>query len=74
MDDNQKKALSAALGQIEKQFGKGSVMRLGDSAIVRDVPVVSTGSLGSMSRSASAACPAAGWSRSTARSPRARRP
>jgi recombination protein RecA len=46
MDDNQKKALSAALGQIEKQFGKGSVMRLGDSAIVRDVPVVSTGSLG----------------------------
>jgi recombination protein RecA len=46
MDDNRKKALSAALGQIEKQFGKGSVMRLGDSAIVRDVPVVSTGSLG----------------------------
>ena len=31
MDDNRKKALSAALGQIEKQFGKGSVMRLGDS-------------------------------------------
>ncbi|NGX15259.1 recombinase RecA [Wenzhouxiangella sp. XN24] len=46
MDDNRKKALAAALGQIEKQFGKGSVMRLGDSAIVRDVPVVSTGSLG----------------------------
>ena len=46
MDDNRKKALVAALGQIEKQFGKGSVMRLGDSAIVRDVPVVSTGSLG----------------------------
>jgi recombination protein RecA len=46
MDDNRKKALGAALGQIEKQFGKGSVMRLGDSAIVRDVPVVSTGSLG----------------------------
>jgi len=46
MDDNRKKALVAALGQIEKQFGKGSVMRMGDSAIVRDVPVVSTGSLG----------------------------
>jgi recombination protein RecA len=46
MEENRKKALSAALGQIEKQFGKGSVMRLGDSAIVRDVPVVSTGSLG----------------------------
>jgi recombination protein RecA len=46
MDDNRKKALVAALGQIEKQFGKGSVMRMGDSAIVRDVPVISTGSLG----------------------------
>jgi recombination protein RecA len=46
MDDNRKKALGAALGQIEKQFGKGSVMRLGDSAIARDVPVISTGSLG----------------------------
>jgi recombination protein RecA len=46
MDDNRKKALVAALGQIEKQFGKGSVMRMGDSAIVRDLPVVSTGSLG----------------------------
>jgi recombination protein RecA len=46
MDDNRKKALVAALGQIEKQFGKGSVMRMGDSAIVRDLPVISTGSLG----------------------------
>jgi recombination protein RecA len=46
MDDNRKKALAAALGQIEKQFGKGSVMRLGDSSVARDVPVVSTGSLG----------------------------
>jgi recombination protein RecA len=46
MDDNRKKALSAALGQIEKQFGKGSVMRLGDSIAARDVEVVSTGSLG----------------------------
>ena len=46
MDENRKKALTAALGQIDKQFGKGSVMRLGDAPIVRDVPVVSTGSLG----------------------------
>ena len=46
MDDNRKKALAAALGQIEKQFGKGSVMRLGDSTASRDVSVVSTGSLG----------------------------
>jgi len=46
MDDNRKKALAAALSQIEKQFGKGSVMRLGDSITARDVEVVSTGSLG----------------------------
>jgi recombination protein RecA len=46
MDENRKKALSAALGQIEKQFGKGSVMRLGDSIATRDIDVVSTGSLG----------------------------
>lgn len=45
MDDNRKKALSAALGQIEKQFGKGAVMRMGDSEINRDIEVVSTGSL-----------------------------
>ena len=46
MDDNRKKALAAALGQIEKQFGKGSVMRLGDAMAARDIDVVSTGSLG----------------------------
>ena len=46
MDDNRKKALAAALGQIEKQFGKGSVMRLGDGGAARDIDVVSTGSLG----------------------------
>ena len=45
MEENRKKALVAALGQIEKQFGKGSVMRLGDSTSY-DVEVVSTGSLG----------------------------
>src|SRR5687768_12173836 len=46
MSDDRKKALSAALGQIEKQFGKGSVMRLGDAAASYDVEAVSTGSLG----------------------------
>jgi len=45
LNDNKKKALSAALGQIEKQFGKGAVMRMGDSQINRDIGVVSTGSL-----------------------------
>ncbi len=45
MDDNKRKALSAALGQIEKQFGKGSVMRMGDVNAARDIDVVSTGSL-----------------------------
>ncbi len=40
------KALSAAIAQIEKQFGKGSVMRLADGEVVRDIQVVSTGSLG----------------------------
>ena len=46
VDENRKKALAAALGQIEKQFGKGAVMRMGDASAVRDVDVVSTGSLG----------------------------
>src|SRR5947207_2880996 len=46
MDENRKKALSAALSQIEKQFGKGSVMRLGDAIAARDIDTVSTGSLG----------------------------
>src|SRR5215216_417966 len=46
MEENRKKALAAALGQIEKQFGKGSVMRLGDAGESYDVEAVSTGSLG----------------------------
>ncbi|KKA45450.1 MULTISPECIES: recombinase RecA [Salinivibrio] len=44
MDDNKEKALAAALGQIEKQFGKGSIMRLGDDRTM-DIETVSTGSL-----------------------------
>jgi recombination protein RecA len=46
MDDNKSKALAAALSQIEKQFGKGSIMRLGESDVAKDIEVVSTGSLG----------------------------
>ena len=46
MDDNKRKALDAALGQIDRQFGKGSVMRLGDSQVAQDVQAYSTGSLG----------------------------
>ncbi len=46
MDDNKSKALAAALAQIEKQFGKGSIMRMGDSDIGEDIQSVSTGSLG----------------------------
>jgi recombination protein RecA len=46
MDENRSKALAAALSQIEKQFGKGSIMRLGEHDIARDIQVVSTGSLG----------------------------
>ena len=44
--EDKSKALAAALGQIEKQFGKGSVMRLGDHDVARDIQAVSTGSLG----------------------------
>ncbi|RLA28251.1 MAG: recombinase RecA [Gammaproteobacteria bacterium] len=46
MDENRKKALAAALGQIEKQFGKGSVMRLGDAGTAKGMDTVSTGSIG----------------------------
>jgi recombination protein RecA len=46
MEENRKKALLAALGQIEKQFGKGSVMRLGDATSTYEVDAISTGSLG----------------------------
>ncbi|HAC35347.1 MAG TPA: recombinase RecA [Gammaproteobacteria bacterium] len=45
MDDNKKRALDAALAQIDKQFGKGSIMRLGEEGGFRDVEAISTGSL-----------------------------
>src|SRR6202451_4602745 len=46
MKENRKKALAAALSQIDKQFGKGTVMRLGEAPASWDVETVSTGSLG----------------------------
>ena len=46
MDENKVKALAAALSQIEKQFGKGSIMRMGDNTVIDDIQTVSTGSLG----------------------------
>ena len=46
MSDNKQKALDMALSQIERQFGKGSVMKMGDKAAMRDIEVISTGSLG----------------------------
>ncbi|MGZ5114006.1 MAG: recombinase RecA [Usitatibacter sp.] len=46
MDENKAKALAAALSQIEKQFGKGSIMKLGDADVEKGIQVVSTGSLG----------------------------
>ena len=46
MDENKRKALDAALAQIDKQFGKGSVMRMDDTQVVEGIQAVSTGSLG----------------------------
>jgi len=46
MDENKSKALAAALSQIEKQFGKGSIMKMGDKDVEKGIQVVSTGSLG----------------------------
>ncbi len=55
IDENKQKALAAALGQIEKQFGKGSIMRLGEDRSM-DVETISTGSLLWISRWALAVC------------------
>src|SRR6187401_1763420 len=46
MDENKSKALQAALSQIEKQFGKGAIMKMGDKDVEKGIEVVSTGSLG----------------------------
>ena len=66
MDDNKSKALAAALSQIEKQFGKGSIMRLGEHQVAKDLQVVSTGSVW-ISRWGWAACRVVAWLKSTAR-------
>ena len=71
MEENKAKALAAALSQIEKQFGKGSIMRLGESEVSKDVMVPRAHSASTL-RSASGAFRGAAWSRSTARNHRAR--
>lgn len=73
MDENKKRALAAALGQIEKQFGKGAVMRMGDHER-QAIPAISTGSLGLDIALGIGGLPKGVSSRSTARNPRARPP
>jgi recombination protein RecA len=46
MDSNREKAIDLAVSQIEKQFGKGAIMKLGEGGLIKDVAIVSTGSLG----------------------------
>jgi len=46
MDANRERALDLAVSQIEKQFGKGAIMKLGETALLKDIQVVSTGSIG----------------------------
>ncbi len=46
IDANKEKAIDLALGQIEKQFGKGSIMRMGEDAVIDDIQTVATGSIG----------------------------
>ena len=73
MDDNKSKALAAALAQIEKQFGKGSIMKMGEAQIAeRPAASCPPARSASTSRSASAACRAAASSRSTGRNRPAR--
>lgn len=74
MDDNKtasnqekNKALAIALAQIEKQFGKGSIMRMAPGVVVEEIPAVSTGSLGLDIALVSVACLGDGLSRFTAR-------
>jgi len=64
MDANKSKALEAALGQIERQFGKGTVMRMGEGTR-QAVPAISTGSLGLDIALGLAVCQKAEWLRST---------
>ena len=74
MDDKERsRALEQALGQIEKQFGKGSIQRLGAKEAVVSIPSISTGSISLDTRWGSAVSRAAGSARSSARNRRARR-
>ncbi len=70
---SREEALDTALGQIERQFGKGAVMRMNDAAHVSIGSDLDRVACRSTSRSGSAACRAGGSSRSSARSPRERR-
>jgi recombination protein RecA len=72
MDDQKSKALSAALAQIEKQFGKGSIMKMGEAQIANDLSVVSTGSLGLDIALGVGGLPRGASSKSTGPNPRAR--
>ena len=73
MDPNKQKALDAALAQIERQFGKGTVMRMGDYEQVA-IPAISTGSLGLDIALGIGGLPEAELLRSTAQSPREKQP
>ena len=46
MDTNREKAIDLAVSQIERQFGKGAIMKLGEGGVIKDIPVISSGSLG----------------------------
>ena len=70
MEENRKKALAAALSQIEKQFGKGSVMRLGDAGATYEVDSIPTARWDWISRSVLAVFRAGASLRFLARSPR----
>ena len=72
MDPNKEKALDAALSQIERQFGKGTVMRMGDQERVA-IPSISTGSLGLDIALGIVDCPKAAFARFMARNPRVKR-
>jgi hypothetical protein len=74
MDVNREKAIDLAVSQIEKQFGKGAIMKLGEGGIVKDVQTISTGSLGLDIALGIGGVPCGRVSRSTALSPPAKRP
>ena len=57
-DANKQKALDSALAQIERQFGKGSIMKLGGDNVIKDVEAISTGSIGLWGQSGRGAEPA----------------